>query len=91
MPRERAVFGSVVLLADRFFNPTFRGSHLRASASRLESIIWRFRSRVGEFAVAQSGSAVPKAPDYALRDAMKAWHEKFGEGSTPSGGDGIGF
>ena len=67
--------GSVVLIADGFFNPTQRGGQLRASASQLESSIWRFRTRVGSFAVPQ-GNLQPKQPDYALRDAMTAWHEE---------------
>ena len=66
--------GSCVLIADRFFNPMQRGGQLRAGAAQLESIIWRFRTRVGAFAVPQS-NARPKGPDYALRDAMTALHE----------------
>ena len=46
--------GSCVLIADRFFNPSQRGGQLRAGAAQLESIIWKFRTRVGAFAVPQS-------------------------------------
>ena len=44
-----------------------------------------------DFAAARRKMRVSVAKSSASRDAMKAWHEKFGEGSTPSGGDGIGF
>ena len=50
---KHVVFGlslasTVVLTTTRFLNPTQRGRQLRASASALESTIWRFRTRVGQ-------------------------------------------
>ena len=75
-----AMAGSVVLIADRFFNPTQRGGQLRAGAAQLESIVWRFRARIGQFAVPQ-GNAAPKGPDYALRDCMTNWHEDLTAGT----------
>ena len=44
-----------------------------------------------DFAAARAKMRVSVAKSSASRDAMKAWHEKFGEGSTPSGQEGIGF
>ena len=55
-----AMAGSVVLIADNFFNPMQRGGQLRAGAAQLQSTIWRFRTRIGAFAVPQSNAA-PKA------------------------------
>ena len=75
-----SMLGSVVLLADRFFNPTARGGQLRASAASLESIIWRFRARVGEF----EGSTMTKydkKPDYALCQSLTQWHEELTSGT----------
>ena len=73
--------GSVVLIADRFFNPMQRGGQLRAGAAQLETILWRFRTRVGQFAVPQQGNAVPKVPDYSLRDSLTSWHEDLTAGT----------
>ena len=46
-----SLLSAALLIAERFFNPMRRSRLLRASASSLESLIWRFRTRVGEFAV----------------------------------------
>ena len=73
--------GSVLLVADRFFNPTQRGGQLRAGAAQLESIVWRFRTRIGQFAVPQGDAVVPKGPDYSLRDSMTNWHEDLTAGT----------
>ena len=44
-----------------------------------------------DFAAARRKMRVSVAKSSASRDAMKAWHEKFGVGSPRSGGEGIGF
>ena len=59
-----------------------RDAARRRRAARGRDARLRRRARKMRVSVAKSS---------ASRDAMKAWHEKFGEGSTPSGGDGIGF
>jgi len=76
---QHVVFGlsllsSVVFTANRFYNPSRRGRQLSASAAALESTIWRFRTRVGEFAVPRNQ---PKAPDSALRVALNSWRDEL--------------
>ena len=76
---EHIIFGlsmvnTAVILAVKYFNPTVRGNQLRSAASDLESIIWRFRTRHGVFAVTREGPL--RKPTKALQDAMAAWHTR---------------
>jgi len=68
------LFSSFILTIGAYYNPTKRGRQLRASASTLKSIIWRFRTRTGEFIQASQN---PKAADYALYNALSEWRREL--------------
>uniref|UniRef100_A0A7S0XXN4 SMODS and SLOG-associating 2TM effector domain-containing protein n=2 Tax=Hemiselmis andersenii TaxID=464988 RepID=A0A7S0XXN4_HEMAN len=73
-----SLFSSFVLTIGAYFNPTKRGRQLRASASTLQSIIWRFRARVGEFLPPPN---FPKQPDYNLCAAIASWRRELVAGT----------
>ena len=73
-----AIASTFLLSVSSFVNPTQRSRQLLSAAASIESIVWRYRAHVCEFA--RDGSHA-LAPEHALRDALKAWRESLVAGS----------
>ena len=67
-----ALASAFILSVSSFLNPTQRSRQLLSAAASIESIVWRYRARVREFA-RDSKNAL--APEHALRDALADWRE----------------
>ena len=63
-----ALLSAFVGGVDAFFNPTTRWKTLQGEMARLESHIWRFRTRSGEY---EHDNADPKAPEVLLRNVVE--------------------
>lgn len=68
-----ALLITFIVSAGAMFNQTARWRQLRASAGALESIVWQYRTRVGEFVLEWDG---PLQPDKVLQRELSAWRDK---------------
>eukprot|EP00931_Biecheleriopsis_adriatica_P103028 TRINITY_DN77917_c0_g1_i1.p1 TRINITY_DN77917_c0_g1~~TRINITY_DN77917_c0_g1_i1.p1 ORF type:complete len:1060 (+),score=124.93 TRINITY_DN77917_c0_g1_i1:117-3182(+) len=69
---------SGVVSISAFVNPTKRWRHLRRCACSLESVLWQYRTRVGDFAVSATN---PKGPEDALVRALNTWRDDLYSGT----------
>ena len=74
-----SAFSAVLVSVDSLFNAKSRWRQLRSSAGALESLIWCYRTRVGDFEIT---SAVSRQSENSFRDVLVAWREQL-----VSGGD----
>ena len=73
-----ALASAFVLSVARLMNPTQRAMQLYSAAASMESITWRYRARICEFARSATNSL---APEHALREALLGWRETLTAGS----------
>ena len=68
---------------DTIFSPRSYMYQLRTAQVRLESIIWKYRTRVGQFEVDQT-NANQNRPEERLSWALKEWSEQLSWATNPS-------
>lgn len=68
----QSLVASILVSLTNFANPAQRWRHLRSCCSNLESAIWQYRTRAGDFAIS---AAQPYAPQNALRDFLSDWRQ----------------
>ena len=68
------VLSTLVLSAMVYVNPNQRWRQLRSSACKLESLVWQYRTRLGEF---ETSISDPQRPEAALVRALNAWRDEL--------------
>merc|ERR1712216_1015492 len=73
-----SVVTSLLLSAQKLVNPTQRAAHLFSAAASLESTVWQYRTRTGEYEITQVSE---NAPEKALFQALDLWQDDLIAGS----------
>ena len=83
---REVVFALTVVVAcivsiESFMNAKARWRRLRASAGSLHSIIWCYRTRVGQFELQPSQPEAESRPEVALRNTLNEWRDELVSGA----------
>eukprot|EP00928_Gymnodinium_smaydae_P049379 TRINITY_DN33124_c0_g1_i1.p1 TRINITY_DN33124_c0_g1~~TRINITY_DN33124_c0_g1_i1.p1 ORF type:complete len:935 (+),score=59.82 TRINITY_DN33124_c0_g1_i1:99-2903(+) len=81
---QSIVFGltlvaSVVASTTMLVNPLQRWRILKCSAVELQSVLWKYRTRVGVFTVSATN---PNSAPIALSNHLQRWRQNFADGTT---------
>ena len=80
-----AICSSLVLSLQEIFNPELRKSRLAEGAQSLENVIWRYRTRVGIFSLADAQhQGHDSSPEDRLCEVLNEWREDLIAGSDLS-------
>ena len=72
---------SILVCLDGLLSPKARWRHLRSSASLLQSIVWKYRTRTGAFEV-DSSRSMSTSPESVLCNLLNEWRANLLAGAS---------
>eukprot|EP00927_Polykrikos_kofoidii_P026351 TRINITY_DN23493_c0_g1_i5.p1 TRINITY_DN23493_c0_g1~~TRINITY_DN23493_c0_g1_i5.p1 ORF type:complete len:948 (-),score=131.35 TRINITY_DN23493_c0_g1_i5:318-3092(-) len=84
LPFLISTVASILIAVNALLNPVKRWRQLRGSALALESIAWKYRTRVEDFAIKPN---LPCAPESALSEYLRTWLDELVSGTDLESSD----